>query len=71
MKARDRKQYMEAWNRHIAQLGVLAAEASAADYAEFQQLEKNMREWVRAAADKAFPEPTGAGELPNGAGAAA
>jgi len=66
MKAKDRKQYIEAWNRHITQLHRLACDSGRGDSRQWGDLERELRAWVGDAAEQSFPEPTASGEMPNG-----
>jgi hypothetical protein len=66
MKAQNRKQYAEAWNRHITELHRLACDAGNGDSRRWGEVEKELRDWVATASDKAFPEPTASGDLPSG-----
>jgi hypothetical protein len=66
MRARDRKAYTEAWNRHIMQLRTLVREAGDIAVQEWADIEPRLRDYVTMAGANAFPEPSANGDLPNG-----
>lgn len=67
MRAKDRKQFTEAWNAHVSALGLLPSIAGIDAATEWsEKIEPALRSWVKVAADRSFPEATGTGELPNG-----
>lgn len=65
MRARDRQQFADAWHAHVTGLGQLAEQAGVEAAHEWAQIQPRLRTWIRVAAERAFPEPTAAGDLPN------
>lgn len=57
--AKNREQYVKAWESHAAEMGCMLLE-SGMTYDEYLALREQLRVWINKAADKAFPEEAAA-----------
>ena len=55
MKARNRTEYIECWNRHIREFVSPCMDAEM-DYQDWRELEDNLKAIVAAAAERNFKE---------------